>query len=359
MKILTFYGTRPEFLKVIPIINRLQNNSLVEHYTINTGQHKEMVLDLELYFNHKADFYLDIMEPNQSLNKIVSKVINTVDKLLDNLKPDWVLVQGDTSTVLSVATAAFNRGIKVAHVEAGLRSNNIHSPFPEEFNRRVVSLIANLNFAPTELSKLNLIKEGVANNSIFVVGNTIIDTLKIVKTRLKNFQPKYKQILVTAHRRENHANGILEICNAIKKLHLKFPDLVFLWPTHPNPNVKTIVEQELLNLSYVKLTPPLNYTDLLQAISDSVLIWTDSGGIQEEAPEFNKPILILRDETERPEVIECGIGILVGANTEKIVSESSELLSNKKYYESIQSIKNPFGKGDSSFLIEQILVSNG
>lgn len=359
MKILIVYGTRPEFLKVYPLIKELKENSSFEVVTVNTGQHKEMVLELEEFFKFKADNYLDIMTEGQSLNSIVSKIVSTCDELFIKIGPDYVVVQGDTTTVLSVSIAAFNRGVKVCHLEAGLRSHNILSPFPEEFNRRTVSLVADLNLAPTEEAKENLLAEGVAPKTIFVTGNTIIDTLQLVKSKLPDLGEKSKlHILVTAHRRENHGEGIKSICNAIKSIINKYEHIHFIWPVHPNPNVANIVYEELKDIERVELKKPLDYISLLTQMQNAHVIWTDSGGIQEEAPEFNKPVLILRDETERPEIITCGLGFLVGTNQKKIQELMQKLIEDKHYYQSFKTLTNPFGDGLASQRISSILKSH-
>jgi UDP-N-acetylglucosamine 2-epimerase (non-hydrolysing) len=358
IKIILFYGTRPEFIKLYPIIKILRSNQKFEITVVNTGQHKEMVLDLENFFECKADLYLDLMTPNQNLNELLSKILLACVGLFSELSPESIIVQGDTTTVFGAATAAFYQGIKVYHVEAGLRSMDMHSPFPEEFNRRSVSLIATIHFAPTQLASNNLIAEGINKNSIVITGNTVIDTLKEVKKKLigNTNQSDSHQIFITAHRRENHKEGIESICRAILKLLEVRNDIVFKWAVHPNPNVKDIVFRFLGEKDRVILTEPLNYLELLQELNDSYMIWTDSGGIQEEVPEFNKPILILREETERPEIIDCGLGILVGVNESKIIHETTKLLEDKVLYNSKKSIKNPFGEGNASIRILEKLI---
>ncbi len=359
MTILIIYGTRPEFLKVYPLIKELHKDNFFKVITVNTGQHREMVLDLEIFFNFTADRYLNVMTEGQSLNNIVSKVVSTIDEIFLQEMPDYTIVQGDTTTVLSVGIAAFNRGIKICHLEAGLRSHNIRSPFPEEFNRRTISLVASLNLAPTEEAKINLLNDGVDPASIFVTGNTIIDTLKIVKTKLKPVVTKSDtvHILVTAHRRENHGHGIKSICESIKSICHKYDHVHFIWPVHPNPMVAEVVYEELKGLERVKLTKPLDYLSLITLIQQSYVIWTDSGGIQEEAPEFNKPVLILREETERPEIITCGLGFLVGTDQTAIERQMSKLIEDHHYYESFRTVINPFGDGLASNRIVNLFKS--
>jgi UDP-N-acetylglucosamine 2-epimerase (non-hydrolysing) len=356
-KILLFYGTRPEYIKLYPIIKILRKDSSIDIKVVNTGQHKEMVLDLESFFNCKADVYLDIMTPNQSLNILLGKILSkSVDLFLDYC-PNAVVVQGDTTTVFGVATAAFYQGIKVFHVEAGLRSFDINSPFPEEFNRRSVSLIANLHFAPTQISVENLINEGIHPKNIFLTGNTVIDTLREVKTQLSvTHKSKSRQIFITAHRRENQNGGIENICQAVISILEQRNDLVFKWAVHPNPKVFDVINRILGDIPNVILLQPLNYLDLLNELNNSNIIWTDSGGIQEEAPEFNRPLLILREETERPEIVESGIAKLVGTKTKLIIDETLLLLDDHAYYDSIRFIKNPFGDGNASQLIAEKII---
>jgi len=357
MRILIVYGTRPEFLKVYPLIRELLKIDNILLSVINTGQHRDMVLELESFFNYSADIYLNVMTEGQSLNSIVSKIVLACDHLFDELKPDFVLIQGDTTTVMSTALAAFNKSIKICHLEAGLRSRNINSPFPEEFNRRTVSLISNINFAPTENAKTNLIQDGVKAETIYVTGNTIIDTLKLVKKRLlTKVEDNKVHILVTAHRRENHKVGIKHICNAIRDILSIYENVWVTWPVHPNPHVKDIVYKELGQIDRVSLIKPVNYLSLLELINNSHIIWTDSGGIQEEAPEFNKPVLILREETERPELITCGLGFLVGTNEALIKEKTIQILDDKQYFDSLKTVINPFGDGMASIKIAKILA---
>jgi UDP-N-acetylglucosamine 2-epimerase (non-hydrolysing) len=357
-KIILFYGTRPEYIKLYPVIKILRLNENFALTVVNTGQHKEMLLSLENFFCCKADLYMDLMTPNQNLNQLLSSILLACIDLFNELNPESIIVQGDTTTVFGAATAAFYQGIKVYHVEAGLRSMDIYSPFPEEFNRRSVSLISNIHFAPTQLAVNNLIAEGINKNSIVMTGNTVIDTLKEVKKLLigNENQNDSRQIFITAHRRENHKEGIESICRAVLKLLALRNDIVFKWAVHPNPNVKDTVFQFLGNNERVILTEPLNYLDLLQELNNSYIIWTDSGGIQEEAPEFNKPVLILREETERPEIIDCGLGLLVGVNENKIIKETTKLLDDKLLYISKKSIQNPFGEGNASIRILEKLM---
>lgn len=351
MKIFVVYGTRPELIKLAPLILALKKIDRVELTVISSGQHKEMLTSLEEIFDIEADVSFSIMAENQSINSVVSKIIDLMDGLINKLSPDLVFVQGDTATVLATAMACYYSKVKVAHIEAGLRSFNMNHPFPEEFNRRTVSIFADYNFAPTQLSMENLLNEGVPSEKVIVTGNTVIDALNILKERLGTRTTDKKIILVTAHRRENHESGIMSICEAIQEILNLRNDVSFIWPVHPNPNVKKVVKSQLSGLDNVQLLEPMDYIELLKTMQSSYLIWTDSGGIQEEAPTFKKPVLILREVTERPEVIDSGFGRLVGTKREAIVEETLKLLNDSAHYISSTSGKNPFGDGKAVDLI--------
>jgi UDP-N-acetylglucosamine 2-epimerase (non-hydrolysing) len=287
----------------------------------------------------------------------LKEIIAKTDLFFNEHKIDAAIVQGDTTTVLGVATAAFYSQIKVLHVEAGLRSHDINSPFPEEFNRRAVSLIAYAHFSPTQIASNNLHNENPEIKNVFITGNTVIDTLKEVRKVLPiSVNSTKKKILITAHRRENHGAGIQNICSAILKLNKLRDDIEFHWVAHPNPNVIRPVRENLLNQNNIRITEPLSYLELLNAINNSYLVWTDSGGIQEECPEFKKPLLILRTETERPEIINCGLGVLVGTDIDLIINETIKLLDNHVLYGQKQLIKNPFGDGNASKLIVDAMI---
>lgn len=356
-KIGLVYGTRPELIKLVPLIKQMQANPSIDLLLINTGQHREMVAEIEQVFDIVPTINLNIMQPNQSLNDIMINVAQSIQPILQKEKPDVVLVQGDTSTASTVATACFYSKIAVGHIEAGLRSFNIYEPYPEEFNRKVISLLASYNFTPTQKSTQNLLAEGVNNTTIFEVGNTIVDMVELVKARnAATVQQNENLILITAHRRENHGEGILNICKAIKKLLTSHPHLSFIWPLHPNPNVKGVVMDELMNIENVKLTEPLSYIELTQIMQSCKLVWSDSGGIQEECPSFKKPVLILRNVTERPEVVDSGFGKLVGTDIEEIVSNTKNILNNAIVYNEMIAGKNPFGNGDASKKIVEVLL---
>ncbi len=352
------YGTRPEVIKLAPIILKAIEDPDFNVITVNTGQHQEMSLQFEKIFNIKSTYNLGLMKPNQDLSELISNAIVEINKVLKKEKPDLVFVQGDTTTVLAGGIASFYNKINIAHVEAGLRSNDMDHPYPEEFNRKLVSTFAKYNFVPTENSAKNLIIENVDKKSISITGNTVVDALHMIKKQIDNKEltPKInlisdKNILITAHRRENHGEGLRNICNAIKELSLKYTDYFFYWPIHPNPNVKEVIEKELNNIKNIILLPPLDYIDLLYLISKSHLILTDSGGIQEEAPSFKKPVVILRECTERPEVIDSNYGKLVGTDTKLIIKEVSNLMDNPDYYHKRTSGHQPFGDGKAADII--------
>lgn len=353
-KIAIIYGTRPEFLKVYPIIleaERLGINLL----TINTGQHSDILSDMERLFEFSPSYKLEVQSEGLNSSELLAKLIKKVGDVVKIEKVNAIVSQGDTFTVLASALVSFLERINFYHVEAGLRTQDIYSPFPEEFNRRVVSLVSNINFAPTEKSKANLKSEGVGDDQIVVCGNTIIDMLKLVLDKESVRVCKNDKVLVTAHRRENIGDNLNNICHAIRELVLENPKITFYWSLHPNPSVQEFVlsffDQSLKNLEFIK---PLNYVDNVKLMSECLLIISDSGGIQEEVPTLGKKILILRNETERPEVLECGSGVLVGANIDKIKKEFyRELLSNEIY-----AFNSPFGDGNSSRKIMERIMND-
>ena len=362
-KIMIIYGTRPEVIKLAPLILLLKKRMGKDCVVVNTGQHSEMTRTFEAIFSITPDYFLDIMEKDQSLNTLIVKAIREIDKILKLEKPDIVIVQGDTTTVLAGGVASYYKGIDVGHVEAGLRSFNIKEPFPEEFNRRVISIFAKYNFVPTKTAAENLLKEHVPQSNIYLTGNTVVDALNIIKKKLDNGEIKptakiehSENILVTAHRRENHGKGIENICTAVEKLSKKYDEYDFYWPVHPNPKVYNVVHKELQGIKNVKLLPPLSYIDLVYLMSKSKIILTDSGGIQEEAPSLRKPVLILRNITERPEVIEAGFGKIVGTDIDRIIQEVDTLLNNRGVYEKMISGENPFGDGTTAEKILKILL---
>lgn len=357
-RITIVYGTRPELIKMVPLILEMKNDQRIELTIINTGQHKEMVDDMEKIFDIIPDYYLETMVPNQSLTQIHISICKTVEPVLLTINPDLVLIQGDTSSVAAVGIICFYNHINIGHVEAGLRSFNLNEPFPEEFNRKMVSIYSTLNFAPTPLAAQNLLNEGVAKANVFITGNTIVDMVKLIKNKLPKINNVKKIILITAHRRENHGEGITNIISAIKTLVNEYSDIHFIWPVHPNPNVKDIVYKELSSFANVELTAPMDYFTLSGYLKSAFMVWTDSGGIQEECPSYKKPVLILRNVTERPEVIEAGFGMLVGTNTDLIVTVSRKLIQDERTYEGMISGINPFGDGYSSKKIVDVIFKN-
>ncbi len=373
-KILVVFGTRPEALKMIPVIKELKNSKSNVYFITKiciTGQHKEMldqVLDL---FKIKPDYDLNLMTHNQTLSSLTSKILISFQKVLKKFNPDLVLVHGDTNTTFSVSLSCFYNKISVGHVEAGLRTFNLNSPWPEEFNRQITSKLSNFHFAPTNLSRSNLLNENFSDKKIIVTGNTIIDTLFLTLKMLKknkevlnyfntehNINFDKKIILITGHRRENFGEGFLNICDALIKLSKKYPKIDFVYPVHQNPNVKNVVLSKLSQNKNIRLIQPLDYIKFVFLMSKSSIILTDSGGIQEEAPSLNIPVLVMRDTTERPEAIQYNKVKMVGTNTRKIVNEITNLLNDKKYYDSFLKKANPYGDGKSSEKIVKYLIKN-
>lgn len=363
--ILFVFGTRPEVIKLAPVI--LELKKYPDRYKViicNTEQQKELSNQTLSYFNLKADINLDCMRPNQSLAEVQSRILTALDGVFSHNNIDATIVQGDTMTVLCGALISFYRKIPVFHVEAGLRSYDIYEPFPEEVMRQMTSRVAELNFAPTEKNKRALLKEDIADNKIHVTGNTVIDalfclsddTMKMAADFYKsqNIPVDDKVVLITAHRRENHGERIDRILNAIENLVNNYKDHHFIIPVHPNPNVKDKIYSRLEKYDNVYLLKPLDYPYLVYLMKNAKLILTDSGGIQEEAPSFGCPTLVMRYETERQEGIDAGVSVLVGAEYDKIVALSSEIL-NKTRAQSRLKAQNPYGKGDAAGHIENII----
>lgn len=358
MKVLTIIGTRPEAIKMAPVIALLNQHSEIEAQLCVTGQHREILDQALSLFDLTPDIDLDLMKPNQTLSSMTARVFKMLDPILKKIKPDWILVQGDTTTVFAASMVAYYHNIKIGHVEAGLRTNDKRNPFPEEINRKITSVIADLHFAPTEWAKNNLIKENIPAASIHVTGNTVIDALLSVARIRYNinegelatipFENK-RIVLVTAHRRENHGAPLENICNSLKSLAKKHEDTVhFVYPVHPNPNVKTVVHKRLENQKNISLLPPLDYLPLVYLMKNSYFVITDSGGIQEEAPSFGKPVLILRKATERPEGIQAGIAKLIGTDQSTIMTEVSKLLEDESAYIAMAQASNPYGDGKAA-----------
>ena len=374
VKILTVFGTRPEAIKMAPVIHALDDNFDVRICV--TAQHRQMLDQVLELFEIDPDYDLDIMKPGQDLFDITSNVLSGVKKVLQIEEPDIVLVHGDTTTSMATAMAAFYLKIPVGHVEAGLRTYDINSPFPEEFNRQITSRIATLNFAPTKISRQNLLDEKVPDSQIYVTGNTVIDALfsMVEKARIIDFSdtllkrmPFLSQeksdipriILVTGHRRENFGLGFKEICHALSIISNENPDVHIIYPVHLNPNVRKPVNRILSNLNNVHLIEPMEYLSFIKLMDLSYLILTDSGGIQEEAPSLGKPVLVMRDTTERPEAVESGTVKLVGTNKNEIVKMVNKLLTDSNFYMQMSIAHNPYGDGKAGSIICDILVNRG
>ncbi len=366
-KILIVFGTRPEAIKMAPLVKEFQKYSDdFETRVCVTAQHREMldqVLDL---FEITPDYDLDIMKPGQDLYDVTSNVLLGMKNVLTDFKPDIVFVHGDTSTTFAASLAAFYQQIRVAHIEAGLRTGDIYSPWPEEANRQLTTQITTYHFAPTSTSKENLLKENVKESAIEVTGNTVIDALFLALEKIKNNKEleeriityvnnaiqnskfkiqNSKFILVTGHRRENHGQGFINICTALKKIALENQQIDIVYPVHLNPNVQKPVKELLSSIDNVHLIEPLQYEQFIYMMDKAYLIITDSGGVQEEAPSLGKPVLVMRDTTERPEALDAGTVKLVGTNTELIVKEAQELIDNKEAYEHMSKASNPYGDG--------------
>ncbi|MBX3394547.1 MAG: UDP-N-acetylglucosamine 2-epimerase (non-hydrolyzing) [Phycisphaerae bacterium] len=357
--ILITAGTRPEAIKVAPLIRTLQERDFARVRVLATAQHRDLLDQVFRFFNIRPDVDLNIMQPGQTLAELTSRLIPAIDQALAIEQPDIVLAQGDTTTVMTTALACFYRRIPFGHVEAGLRTNDRHYPFPEEINRVIVSRLGDLHFSPTEQTRENLLHEGVSPESIFVTGNTVIDALLWAAAKAdlpQTFQPSggRRMLLVTAHRRENFGEPLREICHAIADL-VKLRAVEVVYPVHPNPNVVQMTNEMLGGLPGVQLVPPLDYPQFVAAMKAAHLILTDSGGVQEEAPSLGKPVLVLRDETERPEGVAVGTAALVGPHRERIVSKAIELLDNSASYELMARAHNPFGDGRASERIADAL----
>ena len=358
MKILLCFGTRPEAIKMAPLYHELQKSPFEVKVCV-TAQHREMLDQVLDFFTIKPDYDLDLMQKGQSLNLLSSRILFAIDGVLEDFCPNIVLVHGDTTTSSMVALAAFHRGIKVGHVEAGLRTFNKLSPFPEEINRQITGRICDYHFAPTETSKSNLLKENISDSSILVTGNTVIDALiksveKVNENPSQLIQDLSKQIgnqevvLVTGHRRENHGGGFERICKALKRIAKDDTNRLIIYPVHLNPKVQEPVNRILSGVNNVILIDPLAYQDFIWLMNRSKIIITDSGGVQEEAPSLGKPVLVMRDTTERPEAVEAGTVLLVGTNEELIVSKALDLLNNNENFEKMSKLHNPYGDGRAS-----------
>ncbi len=367
-KVIVFAGTRPEAIKIAPVVAALKAMpDFFETRVCSSGQHRELLAAALADFDIVPDVTLNVMSDNQTLASLSAKLFSAIDAMLEVEKPDAVLVQGDTTTVTVASLCAFYRRIPVGHIEAGLRSFNIHSPFPEELNRRIATLTARWSFAPTQLSQKNLLAEGVLESSIHVTGNTVIDALLHMVNKVRKDPPALPDavneahlagrriVLITAHRRENFGAPLLQICAAIGRLASVHPDVVFVYPVHPNPNVGAVVREKLGALPNVLLIDPLPYAPFVRLLDISTLILTDSGGLQEEAPSLGKPVLIMREVTERPEGVHAGVNMLVGTNPDVIFTNVHGLLTDSTAYAAMTTKVSPFGNGTAGSQIAAVL----
>lgn len=382
-KLLLTFGTRPEAIKMAPLILELKKHSdKIETIVCVTGQHRKMLDQVLSIFKIKPDYDLNIMKKGQDLYDITSNVLLGLRDIFKQTQPDLVLVHGDTTTSMAAALAAYYQQIPVGHIEAGLRTYNIYSPWPEEINRQLIGRISNYNFAPTPTSSTNLIKEGVKEASIHITGNTVIDSLYWVVNKIKSdellniklkeeirtfgydidrLQKNRRMVLITGHRRENLGEGFIHIAQAIQELSTRFPNVDFVYPMHLNPNVrKSIYEvlgNDLSHFSNMFFIEPLEYLSFIYMMEKADIVLTDSGGIQEEAPSLKKPVLVMRNTTERPEAVEAGTVILIGTDKEKIVYNVNKLLKDKTHYQQMAKAINPYGDGKASERIANILLS--
>jgi UDP-N-acetylglucosamine 2-epimerase (non-hydrolysing) len=361
-KILTVFGTRPEAIKMCPLILELKKDKAFDSRVCVTAQHREMLDQVLNLYDVEPEYDLNVMTPKQTLSKLLSNMLDGLNKILSDFKPDLIIVHGDTATTLAASLSAYFNKVKLCHVEAGLRTGDLYSPWPEEGNRKLTSVITDIHFAPTSNSKLNLLNEGVSDNKIFVTGNTVIDSLIWVQNKILHddglrialeekfsyLNNKKKLILVTGHRRESFGKGFENICLALKQLAQTENSIEIIYPVHLNPNVQLPVDNYLSGIENIHLIKPLDYLPFCYLMNRSYIILTDSGGIQEEAPSLGKPVCVMRDNTERPEAIEAGTVRLVGTNVEKIIKNIRELLIDQNEYKKMSIAHNPYGDGESS-----------
>lgn len=368
--VVTIFGTRPEAIKLFPVVNQLAEDDRINSICCVSAQHREMLDQVLEIANISPDYDLDIMRSNQSLDELTARLLTNIGKMLDEVKPQRVIVQGDTATAMTGALAAYYRQIPVSHVEAGLRSYNIYHPWPEEVNRKIIGSIADQHFAPTETSANALKKENVPSDQIHITGNTVIDalfaTVKQIEDKpeiapaLNDLKAKFagKRIIgVTSHRRENFGDGLHNIAQSIKTLAAR-DDVAIIFPVHLNPNVRSVMDDALGGMDNVAMIEPLDYPNFVSLLDMCHFMLTDSGGVQEEAPALGKPVLVMRDTTERPEGVEAGTAKLVGTDKDVIISEANALLDNSDHYESMAKAHNPFGDGSSRIKIANIVSSS-
>jgi UDP-N-acetylglucosamine 2-epimerase (non-hydrolysing) len=363
MRILSIFGTRPEAIKMAPVIKELEKHGdAIESIVCVTGQHRQMLDQVLSLFTIKPQIDLDLMEPNQTLASLTAKAMNTLTEVIVKIKPDVVLVQGDTATAMVAGLASFYQKIAVGHVEAGLRTYDKYNPFPEEINRRIISVLGTYNFAPTQTAVNALLSEGCSKENIFLTGNTVIDALFVAVKKdcdlgMNFLDPTKKLILVTAHRRESFGKPFQDICNGLKEIAVRNPTVEIVYPVHLNPNVREVVYQILSNQKRFHLIEPLEYGKLVHLMNRSHIVLTDSGGIQEEAPALGKPVLVLRNTTERPEAVESGTAKLIGTDTQTIIRETEKLLYDKNEYDRMSKAVSPYGDGRAAQRIVDILLS--
>lgn len=362
-KLLFVFGTRPEALKLAPLILAAQQDKQFSVQVCLTAQHRKMVDDVLSLFKIKANFDLNIMKPNQTLASLSQRLLSKLPAVTEKAKPDYLIVQGDTSSAFITGLHGFYAKIPIVHIEAGLRSYQKYSPFPEEMNRLMLSHLADLHFAPTSEAKDNLLREGIAGKKIWVTGNTIVDALQTIRPRIQKFlkttlpeiEVGKRIILVTAHRRESFGAEMKDMFLGFRKIAKEYPDVEIVYPVHLNPNVKVPAEKLLAGVKNIHLIPPVDYVQFLCLMELSFLVLTDSGGVQEEAPSFNKPVLVMRKVTERMEGVRAGVARLIGTDAKSIVKHTRELLKNKKSYAAMIGRKNPYGDGKSCQKILKVL----
>ncbi|UVD79079.1 UDP-N-acetylglucosamine 2-epimerase (non-hydrolyzing) [Myroides albus] len=359
-KNLIIFGTRPEAIKMAPLVKEFKKRSdEFDTRVCVTAQHREMLDQVLSFFGIEPEYDLNLMKPNQNLYSLTGEIITGLKPILEDFEPDYVYVHGDTTTTMAGSIAAFYSGAKICHVEAGLRTHNKRAPFPEEINRQITGRVADYHFAPTNASKENLIKENISKEDILVTGNTVIDALLDSVNRVEDVEIQEieylkqivnfnkKLILVTGHRRENHGDGFIRICEALKEIAIAHDNVQIIYPVHLNPNVKEPVYKILSDIENIQLINPLAYPSFVWLMNQSYLIITDSGGVQEEAPSLGKPVLVMRETTERPEAVEAGTVVLVGTDKELIVNHTTKLLLDKQYYTAMSELHNPYGDGQA------------
>ncbi|PJF46694.1 MAG: UDP-N-acetylglucosamine 2-epimerase (non-hydrolyzing) [Candidatus Thermofonsia Clade 3 bacterium] len=372
MNVMVVLGTRPEAIKLAPVIRTLQRRAdRIRTLVCSTGQHREMLDAALRSFAIRLDFDLQLMRPDQSLADSTARILAALDAVFNDARPDWVLTQGDTTTAMAASLAAFYRRIRIGHVEAGLRSGNLQQPFPEEANRRIADLLADLHFAPTATARDHLLREGIPAERIIVTGNTVVDALLITSRRInaralierigelgtRDDCFRKRMILVTAHRRESFGAPFANICRALRTIAERYPDVQIVYPVHYNPNIAGPAQALLSGVPNIALIRPVDYETMIALMQHAYLILTDSGGIQEEAPSLHKPVLILREVTERPEVVTLGAARLVGSHPDRIVAEASRLLDDREAYRRMTSVENPYGDGRASERIVEAILA--